>query len=131
MNLLTNLFDDNWEIISINKRSLLLVIIFIALIVILLLVKMDNYYQNVFNVFENKLSLLVEREYLNRIKSSKEIIIDGIKYDYDIVDIEPIDKNYIMHISLHTSLKNNRQGSYKIYLGKERLFDFIIKKFRE
>jgi hypothetical protein len=130
MNLLTNLFGDDLEILSINKRSLLMIIVAIIIIISVLLIKKDNYYQNVFDTFDNGIAILVEKDYINEVKNSKIIIINDLKYDYDIVNIEPIDDSFIVKINMDLKYINSNQGSYKIHIGKERLFDYIIKKIR-
>ena len=128
MNLLNNLFNsEDIEIFYINKKYLLFTIILLVIISILLLINRDNYYVNKFNVIDNDIVLLVDKEYINKIKNSKEITINGIESTYSINSIMPLDNSFFASINLNTTIKNINEGNFKIKLGKERLFDYIIR----
>ena len=43
----------------------------------------------------------------------------------------PLDNNFLVSIKLNIKIKNISEGDYKIYLGKERLFDYIIRIIRK
>ena len=128
MSLLSDFFDgDNYELISLNKKYIIVILLMIFIMILLILIKKDIYYQNSFNVIENNVVLLVEKNYVNIVKENKKIIINDIKYDYKINTIEQVNNNFLINIKLDTELININYGSYKIFLGKERLFDYIIK----
>ncbi len=131
MNLLSELFSDDIMILSLNRKYLLIVIVIVILTILLLIIKVDCYYHSSFNIVDEKTVLLAEREAINKIKNSKEIILDGIKCDYSIKDITSLNDNYLIDVSLKTPIKNISNGTYEIYLGKERLFDYIIRIIRK
>ena len=131
MNLLSNLFNsDDIEITNLNRKYLIIISITIIIMIALLLIKKDNYYHSTFNMINEKTILLVEKEHINGIKNKKEIVINDIKCDYSIETIEPFNNNYLVSINLKTNIKNIGNGTYKINIGKERLFDYIIKKIK-
>ena len=131
MNLLNNLFNaEDMEIVSVNKKYVVITTVFLVFISLLLMIKKDNYYVNNFSIIENEINLIVEKEYINRIKKSNIIIISGVESKYSINSIMPIENNFLVNIKLDT-IENITMGEYKIYLGKERLFDYIIKVIRK
>lgn len=131
MNLLNNLFNaEDMEIVSVNKKYVVITTVFLVFISLLLVIKKDNYYVNNFSIIENEINLIVEKEYINRIKKSNIIIISGVESKYSINSIMPIENNYLVNIKLDT-IENITMGEYKIYLGKERLFDYIIKVIKK
>ena len=131
MNLLNNLFNaEDMEIVSVNKKYVVITIVFLVFISLLLMIKKDNYYVNNFSIIENEINLIVEKEYINRIKKSNIIIISGVESKYSINSIMPIENNFLVNIKLDT-IENITMGEYKIYLGKERLFDYIIKVIKK
>ena len=128
MNLLSNIYNlDNIEISNVNRKYLILIIIFIIIIILSLLITKDNYLENSFTVIDNKLLLVVDNENINVIKNSKEIIIKDIKYDYRIDKIERFDNNYLVTVNINNMINNINQGNYKIYSGKEKIVDYIIR----
>ena len=128
MSLLTDLFDnDDIGIMKLNKKYIFFIIVIILLIIVLLFIKKEIYYQNTFNYTNNEAILLVEREYVNRIKEMKEIEVSGIMCGYSINDITSLDNAFLINIKLNTKINNISNGVYRIYLGKERLFDYIIR----
>ena len=132
MNLLSNLFDsDNLEIIQVNKKYILVFIAILLLIGILLFIKKENYYLNSYTVSESGIVIIVENDYFNEIKKQREIIINDIKCGYSINKITPVDNNVLVGISLNTKIENISSGIYKVYLGKERLFDYVIRIIRK
>ena len=131
MNLLNNLFNaEDMEIESVNKKYVVITTVFLVFISLLLVIKKDNYYVNNFSIIENEINLIVEKEYINRIKKSNIIIISGVESKYSINSIMPIENNFLVNIKLDT-IENITMGEYKIYLGKERLFDYIIKVIKK
>lgn len=131
MSLLNDLFNsDDIEISNINKLYLLISIVIIIFIGLLLIIKKDNYYSNSFSFINDEVVVLVEKEYINEIQNSKTIYLDDIKCDYSINKIEPIDNSFLVNISLKTKIENIKNGNYKIIIGKERIFDYIIKTIK-
>ena len=129
MNLLNSFFDvDMSEISNINRKSVILLIIIITLIIgILLCLKKNYYYVGEYNIVNNEMILLVEKDYLNKLKKTKNIIINDIENSYSINTITPVDENYLVNIKLNNTIKNIQTGKYKIFIGKENLFDFILR----
>ncbi len=132
MNLLSNLFNgDNLEIVHINKKYFLIIIIILLLACIFLFLEKDNYYLNTYTISEDKILILVDKDNINNIKKQKEIIINDIKCDYSINKITPVENSFLVSINLNTKIENISSGFYKVYLGKERLFDYIIRIIRK
>lgn len=128
MNLLNNLFNvDDVKIFSLYKRYLLIFIIMVIIITIMLILKKDYYYQNSFSIIGEEIILLTEKEHINNIQSNNKIIINDVMCDYSINSIEPIDGSYFVNIKVNTKLKIVKGGIYKIYFGKEKIFDYIIR----
>ena len=95
--------------------------------VIILFIKKDYYYSNVFKINGEDIVLLLDKDYVNKIKENKEILIDDIKYDYSIKKLEQLEGSYMISISINTKIENINQGIYKIMIGKESIFDYIIR----
>ena len=128
MNLLNSVFNrDDYEINKRNHFSIILVSIMIVIIVIILVMSKECYYSNVFNKVQEDIVLLVDKDYVNKIKDEKEILIDDIKYEYSIKKLEQLNDNYMISININTKLENINQGIYKIIIGKESIFDYIIR----
>ncbi len=129
MNQVFNL--DNDEINRVNKNYLIVFLIMMMLLVVVLFLKKDYYYENdlVFN--EDSIILLVDKNDINKIKDKQSILINKIKSDYSINKI--IDQGNICYvdINLKTSITNIFQGKYKILLGKETIFEYIIRIIRK
>ena len=128
MNLLNSLFNaDEIEINNVNKKYLILLISMVVIIILLLLIKKNNYYHSSFTVNDNNIVLLVEKDYVNKVKKTNKIIIDNIENTYSISNITPVDSIYIVSIKLNTKIDNLNPGEYKVYLGKESLFKYIFR----
>ena len=128
MNLLNNLFSI--EDITIKKNNRIYLITSLLIILILscvLIIKINRFYINSYSIMDNKIMLLVEKEVINDIKTTKEIILKDLKTSYSINSITPVNDNYLVNINLTIPINNINSGEYKIYLGKERLFDYIIR----
>lgn len=135
MNLLSKAFNhDDIEIITLNKKYYLVLIIVFLLIISLLFIQKDNYYINSYSIRDEEVILLVEKNYVDRIKNIKEIIINDIKCGYSINKITPVDSSFLISINLNMKIKNTNYGIYKVKIGKEKLFEYIvriIKKWNE
>ena len=131
MNMLNNLFNyDEIEINNINKKYIILIVIIVVTIILLLLMKKDNYYDNTFTIIDGKIVLISNDKEINKIKDNKELFINDIKYDYSIEGLEVLDDNVLVSINLDTVINNINHGTYRIYLGKESMFNYIIKKIK-
>lgn len=132
MNLLSDCFNfDDIVIFKLYKKYVCFLLLITISIVILLFVEKRMYYQGSFTVDNEKIVLFTEKEYVNIIKNAKEIELNGIMCDYSINSIWPLNDNYFVDISTRTKLENINNGIYKIYLGKERLFDYMIRIIKE
>ena len=132
MNLLNSIFNyDEIEIINTNKKYFFLTAIIILLISLLFLIQKNNYYSNTFTVVDSEIILLVEKDYINLIKSKNAIIIDNIENNYSIKSITPIDNGMMVSINLNTKINKLKSGVYKIYIGKEKLFDYFVRIIKE
>lgn len=130
MNLLSNIYNlDNIEISNVNRKYIALITVFMAVITISLLLTKNIYLENSFTVMEDKLLLVTNN--VNIIKDNNKIIINDIKYDYSIDKIEQYDNNYLVTVIINNMINNINQGNYKIYLGKERIIDYIIRIIRK
>lgn len=128
MNLLNDAFNsDDRDIVRVNKKYLFILVFMLLIISSLLLVKKNNYYINTYSASDGTIVLLVEKEYVNEVKDNNEIIINEIKCDYSIKEIIPVDDSFFINIDLNIKIKNIVSGIYKVNLGKERLFDYIIR----
>ena len=131
MNLLNNLFDsDNIAIINVNKKYFKIMILMLIILIFLLLIKKDVYYVNTYTITDEKIILLANNDYVNKIKETNNIIIDNIENKYSINSITLSNNINFVDISLDTKINSNG-GVYKIKIGKERLFDYIIRIIRE
>ena len=128
MNLLNSVFNvDDIEIIKNNKKYIIYVVISLLIIFSLLIIKKDYYYSNGYSVTDDDIVLLVEKQYVNRIKDAKEIIISDRKYNYNIKKIVSLENDFLVNVNLNVNLEKNNNGTYRVCLGKESMFDYIIR----
>ena len=128
MNLLNSVFDiDDIEITEKSTKYSILIIVIIISVMLMLFVPKNNYYSNSFISSNDGIELFVEKEYSDRVVNSKEIIINKMKYDYSIKEVIPFDDNFLIRIIVDNKIESLNRGTYQINLGKERLFDYIIR----
>ena len=128
MNLLNNVFNsDDIKIKETNKLYFFLSVGIFLLIIVLLIIKKDNYCIGSYSIIDNSIVLLVNKDNINDIQKINEITIGNIANNYSINSITSVNDNYLVNISLKTEIKNIIDGEYRIYLGKERLFDYIVR----
>lgn len=128
MNLLSSVFDtDHIGIIRINKKYIKIMVILLVLIIILLFTTKDNYYRNTFTKIDEKTILFVDKDYVNKVKKENTIIINGVETKYNINNITSENDIYLFDVSIETNINNVNNGVYKINLGKEKLFDYILR----
>ena len=65
---------------------------------------------------------------VEQVKKSKKIIIDEIESDYSINKIEVLKDVCFIYINIDSRTINDK--TYKIYLGKERVLEYIIRVLR-
>ena len=127
MNLLSNIFDiDRIRIMEVNRKYMFaLIILVIIILVCLLFIRKDYYYINtITNVGDNTV-LVVEKDMVKNIRDKKKIIIDNIENDYSINRVEQLQDVCFIYINLN--YKNIHDNTYKIYLGKENVLEYIIR----
>ena len=127
MNLLGDIFDiDKIKIMEVNRKYMITLIMLSFIIISLLLFVKKNYYyiNTITNVGDNVL-LVAEKEMVNNIKNSKKIIINGTISNYSINRIEQLQEVCFIYVNLDN--KNIDGNTYKIYLGKESILEFIIR----
>lgn len=128
MNLLNSIFNfDEIEMVSINKKYIFILVVITVFIILLLIIKKDIYYSGTYTLNGNEILLMVEEKQVNKIKNTNKIIIDNIENSYSINEIVPVNDILVVKIGLELNIQNISNGTYKIYLGKERLFDYIIR----
>ena len=127
MNLLNDIFDvDKNRIMEVNKKYMVTMIIIVLFVIALLyFFKKDCYYENKITNVGDNVVLIVEKEMINDIKNNKKIIIDGILNDYSINRIESLQDICFVYIKI--DYKNINDNTYRIYLGKERVLDYIVR----
>ena len=127
-----NLFNSiDREILSKTfKYNACFFIMLLILFFVLLFFKINCIYQNNISFINEKSAIIiVEKEYLDSVKSHNKIILNEISYDYSIDKIEEIEKEYLIGINFNNELKINT-SVYKLYLGKESLLKYIIKMIK-
>ena len=132
MNTLNNIFNtDEIEINSVNKKYSKILLIIIILVSSLLLIKKDYYYENILLIDDNNIFLLVDKDVINSVKDKKTILVNKISNNYSINRI--IDKGDIcyMDIKLNTNISNISNTKYKTLLGKESVFEYIIRTIKK
>ena len=128
MSLLNNIFNiDEMEINSINKKYLKIFIVMILLIIGLLVIKKDCYYENDLLFNDNSIILIVDKDILNKIKTKKTLFVNKIESNYSINKI--IDDGNICYIDikLDINIENISNTKYKVLLGKETIFEYIVR----
>lgn len=132
MDLLNNVFnvDDN-EINKFNIKYIKVLIITILLIVTLFIIKKDYYYGNDIIISENMMAIVVDKSVLNKVKNKNTILVNESENKYSINKI--IDEGSICYIdiTLNTDIENISNSKYKILLGKETIFEYIIRVIKK
>ena len=132
MNLLNNIFNvDKIEIMEVNKKNIVIVLLIIILIILGLLIQKKYYYINKVTKVGNNVVLVVEKEYLKIIKKTNKIIIDNIESDYSINKEEVLDEIVFLYVDIKKTINIESNNTYKIYLGKESLLEYIIRVVKE
>lgn len=131
-------FKTSFENYEINyKKYIYVVSIFLIffLVVIVFNNNFYNYFTGKFSVVNNdEVSLVVNYSDLDKIINNENIIIEGTKFTYKINKINDymydgiLFKEIIMNVDLPDKLNIiNNYLDYKIELGKETIFDILIK----
>ena len=132
MRLLNNIFNtDDTEINKANKRYFKILIVIIFLIIGLLIIKRDYYYENNLLINDDSILLLVDKDTINKIKTKKIVLIDNIESNYRINKIINDGNICYIDIKLDVSIENISDTKYKILLGKETIFEYIIRVIKK
>ncbi len=128
MNLLNSVFNiDDLEIKKTNKKYLIIFVFLMIVLIMFLLIKKNKYYVNSFTIIDKKIALLVENDRIDDVKENNKIIINNIMCNYSIKKIESVDNSFIVYIKIDVIIDNLSSGKYMINLGKERLFEYVIR----
>jgi len=128
MNLLNSIFNiDDLEIKKTNKKHFIIFVFLMIVLIMLLLVEKNKYYVNSFTIIDKKIALLVENDRIDDVKENNKIIINNIMCNYSIKKIESVDNSFIVYIKIDVIIDNLSSGKYMINLGKERLFEYVIR----
>ena len=128
MNLLNQVFNlDKDEINRVNKNYLIVFLLMMVLLIVVLFLKKDYYYENSLLFNEDSIMLLVNKDEINKIKDKQSILINEIRSDYSINRIIEEGNICYVDIDLKTNISNISQSKYKILLGKETIFEYIVR----
>ncbi len=109
------------------KRLLIVIGISIILILFLFFYCKEYYYTGTLSVVNNEIALMIPKDQLNEIKTKNIIIIDGIQNNYNINKISNMKDFLMVYIYLKTKQENIQNQEFKIYLGKEKIIEYIIR----
>lgn len=129
MYLLNNSSLSDQLIIRKTSIKVLFVILIIGgfLTLFLFFYQKDYYYTNTLSIINDEIALLVSKDRINEINKENKIIIDDIENNYSIKKINYMDDFLMVYIKLKIKLENIHKKEYKIYLGKEKIIDYIIR----
>ena len=126
MSLLNDIFDtDRIKIMEVNRKYMIVLIIILIIIICLLFTEKKHFYTNTITNVGESIVLIVEKEMVNHIKNNKKIIIDDIENDYSINRIEVLQDMSFIYVDL--KYNDIHSNTYKIYLGKETVLEYIIR----
>lgn len=126
MSLLNDIFDtDRINIMEVNKKYMIMLVVVCVFISILLIIEKKKYYTNTITNVGEKTVLVVEKNMIDSIKSNKKIIINDLENNYSINRIEVLQDLCFVYVDLEYN--DFYSNTYKIYLGKERVLDYIIR----
>ena len=119
------------EQIRIKKEGIprlwIIIIISILLGLFLFLYEKDYYYTNNLIISDNNIGLVVTEPYINKIKQNNKIIVDNIENNYSIKKISSLNNLTIVYIKLKIMQDNIQNTEYKVYLGKEKIIEYIVR----
>ena len=128
MNLLSNVFNvDRIEIMEVNRKNIMIVLVILIVVIFLLFIKKNYYYINTITKVGEKIVLIVDKSNLSNIKNNNKIIIREIEDEYSINKIEVLDEVNFVYIDLKNNIEITNNDTYKIYLGKEKLLEYIVR----
>ncbi len=128
MNLLNNIFNvDRIEVMEVNKKSIMIVLVLLIITVGFLVIKKNCYYINTITKVGEKIVLVVDKNHLKKIQEQNRIIINDTENEYSINNIEVLDEVNFVYIDLKDSIEIENNNTYKIYLGKEKLLEYIVR----
>lgn len=138
MNEIVEYRKNSINMIHLNKIWLIAIIFIVTILIVLSnIITYNVYYQNVGNIIENnKLSMLVLNEDLNKVLKNEKLIIEKENFAYKIDEIENstlYDNVMYKKITLDLNLNKkqniiNNVFDIKILLKKETIFKYIFRK---
>lgn len=138
-----NLYQNNFSNKYICLWKMISVVLVFILVLALILIFNNGFYDYYEGnaIFEdpNKFSTLVNINDLEKITSSRKIVIEGTTFSYDVLIID--DNDYVygneifkkIHISLNCdncSHIKNKYSRYYIILGHDTIFNYFIKNLK-
>jgi len=127
-NLLNSIFNiDKMKIMEENVKNMIVVCFIIVFIILfILLFKKDFYYANTFTKVGDDYILVVDNDMVKEVELAKKIIINNHEKGFSINKKEQLEDTSFLYVRFdNKDLSSN--GIYKIYLGKETLFEYIIR----
>lgn len=130
--LLHNVFNqDDIKVDYFNKKCLLvMIIVIVTLLIMVFTIKKDYYYENIITQSDTSIILLAHKNMVNIIKRNKSILVNDIESDYSINKIVDGKNICYIDINLKTNILNIYNLEYKIFLGKETIFEYLIRIIR-
>ncbi len=123
--------DDRFIMNKTFKYNVILMVCLLIILGVLLLFKRNQYYENKITFLDSKSAvLMVNKDYLNSIKDSKELFLDEISYKYNIEKVEEINNIYFVYVNFNMELKINEEY-YKIFIRKEKLIEYFIRIIKD
>ena len=127
MNLLDEIFDmDRIRIMEVNKKEMIALLVVFIIILFLFIIKKNYYYTNIVTNVGESVVLVVDKEMVNQVKNNNEIIINDVDYIYSVNRIEVLEDICFIYTNLDIKI-NVLNNTYKIYLGKERVLEYIFR----
>ena len=112
------------------KYNVCFFIILLLIFFSLFFIKINNYYENNISFINDKNAvIIIDKNYLERIKNNNKILLNDVCFDFNIDKIEEIEKGYLININFESELNLNT-SMYKIYLDSESLFKFIVETIK-
>lgn len=129
-----NILDNDYmKIQEFTFRSFIFIFILLILLIFsVLFIHKERFYTNAISfINEDMACIVVSDEVLEIIKQRKELLINDISYDFNIEKIEKKRNMYFVYAKFSFKISGLDDNNYKIFLGKESLMKYIIRKLRK